>query len=220
LRGVDVRDDLFINCSMKLFLLVAITGAALALLVSCGGLPPSTSPTDALVIGSFILDFPTGFFDKSRMSIRSGVQLNFLDLTSGAYFSVFTRRGHFWFIAKGGDDYELVSYEYITTIGANDYHLGARSIGVGFHTRPGDVIYPGDFRFTFTMPPNSTQIAQPAGELDYELEDKMLSAMRIDYVFRDSSAPLQWNDKALVDFMQGLASESLWLGQEVVDVGN
>jgi hypothetical protein len=196
-----------------------ICSVALALLASCAGLPPSGGPSDALVIGSLVLDFPTGFFDKSRMSIGSGVRLNFLDVNSDTYFTVHTQKGHFWFIANGGDDYELVSFDYITQIGANDYHLGARSVGIRFHTSPGKVVYPGDFRFIFTMPPNSTQLAQPAAERDFELEDMTLAAMRIDYVFRDSEAPRKWNDEALMDFMRGLASQSLWLGQEIVDAG-
>jgi hypothetical protein len=198
---------------------ISLSAVALALLISCAGLPPSVGPNDSLVIGSFVLDFPKGFFDMSRTSIQTGVQLNFRDVTDGRNFSVRTQRGHFWFIAAGGHDYTLESFELFKSIGGDYYSVGTRPVGTTFRAEKEKVIYPGDFRFIFSQPLNSVQIAQPFGEPDYHVAIQPESGVRIDYVYGYSSAPRQWDDRALTDFMKELDPASPWSDREIVDVG-
>ncbi len=216
MRGLDSPDVLLVDYRMKHYLL---TATALALLISCAGLPSSIGTNDSLVIGSFTLDFPKGFFDISRTSIESGVQLNFRDVTDGKNFSIRTRKGHFWFIAAGGHDYELVSFELLKSTGGDYYNIGTRDIGITFPTEQGKVIYPGDFRCIFSLPLNSTWIARPFGEPDYHVAIQPESGTRIDYVYRYSTAPRQWDDQTLRDFMKGLDPASPWLDREIIEVG-
>ncbi len=166
-----------------------------------------------------MLDFPKGFFDMSLTSIGTGVQLNFRDVTDGKNFSIRTQKGHFWFIAAGGHDYELVSFELLKSDSGDYYNIGTRDIGITFPTEQGKVIYPGDFRFIFSLPLNSTWIARPFGEPDYHVAIQPEAGTRIDYVYRYSTVPRQWNDEALTDFMKGLDPAGPWLDRETVDAG-
>ncbi len=201
---------------MKPFLLSVTT---LVFLISCAGLPPSAGPDDSLVIGSFVLDFPKGFYDLSRMSIENGVLLQIQDKTGGGSFSVYTQKGRFWFMAVAAHDYRLVSYRLVKSIGGVDYHLGKRDIDIAFTALPGKVNYVGDFRYVFNMPLNSRWIAREFCEPDYQMEITLDSATRIDYVYEYSSAPRQWDVQALNDFMKELSPASPWLDREIVEVG-
>ena len=47
---------------MKWLGALVLTAGMIVLLLSCAGLPEPTEDTDTLVIGTFVVDFPEGFF--------------------------------------------------------------------------------------------------------------------------------------------------------------
>ncbi len=141
----------------KLFPLLLLAGVFLA---SCASFPKPESDTDTLVVGSFIADFPDGFFDTPARKLDSGLRLDFVNVNTQKSFSVVTGKGgYFFFLANGGDHYQLASYSYDVTIETKGYYRGGNRLTYSFNAEPGSVTYLGHFLFTSSSP----QMTHPEG---------------------------------------------------------
>ena len=81
------------------------------LLVSCAGFPQPVEEATTLIIGSWILDFPDGFFDTPARQFDMNVQLSFHNTTQDKRFAIYTNRGYFYFQSNGTDDYVLEKFQ-------------------------------------------------------------------------------------------------------------
>lgn len=52
------------------------------ILVSCASFPEPKEEGDSLVIGSFVVDFPDGFFNKAPRTVKEGVWIEFENITT------------------------------------------------------------------------------------------------------------------------------------------
>ena len=120
---------------MKRFLL--LLGLVIAL-VSCAGLPKPKSEGDSLVIGSLILDFPDGFFDRSPKKFDTNVRLFFKNTTRNKSFTLGTAGGYFCFLTNGTDEYVLETSQIIKMlIGNTRYSFHGDTINFKISTVPG-----------------------------------------------------------------------------------
>ena len=159
----------------KLFVMLAIS----VLLASCSTLPGPHTADDSLVIGYFSLYFPGGFFDTGQSSVNSGIELDFRDITTGGSFAKFLYNGHFAFVARGGDTYELVSSRAdIADGGSLSYILGPRAINLRIEASPGRVLYLGNVTVTYT-----------------EMKDTLAFRPEVDYKQINMGGPAGGHDK-------------------------
>jgi hypothetical protein len=99
---------------------------AILLLASCAGLPKPENQSDALVIGSFVLDYPDGFFGETARTIETNIRLDIRNKTTDATFSVVTsRKGFFYFRSNGTDQFEVRHYSYNVSDTTGTYSGGA-----------------------------------------------------------------------------------------------
>lgn len=81
--------------SLKALFLVAVLDV-----LSCAGIPKPETPQDTLIIGSFVLDFPDGFFDDPSRAITSGIELTITNTTKDSSFSVRDRAKRLLFLSQ------------------------------------------------------------------------------------------------------------------------
>ncbi len=145
----------------KLILLIAVVMVAL---VSCSSLPKPESEDDSLVIGSLVLDFPDGFFDRPPDKFSTGVQLRIVNQTQGTSFDVVTTSGgYFWFMSNGTDSYMLERYTLKTRTAGGTYSAGG-ILDYGWTVSPGRIDYIGHFVVTYKKP--DKMVTSSPGERD------------------------------------------------------
>ena len=205
---------------MKLSALVI----ASVLLASCSSLPGPHSPEDSLVIGSFSMYFPGGFFDTAQSSLDGNIELDFRDVTTGHSVVKFLYNGHFAFLARGGDTYELVSSRANLLNGSRRYILGPRTIGLKIEPSPGQTLYLGNVTLTYTQMKDTLSVHP---EVDYEtiamgssagMSPNVVGANIRDDKYYDVSVSQTWDDTALLSYMKKQDPSSPWLSRGVVDV--
>ena len=133
--------------------ILPVLGVFLGLLVSCAGIPSAEKPTDTLVIGSFLVDFPDGFFNEEPRTFSSGIALTFTNVTSGSSFTIITAdKGYFWFLSNGTDSYELARYHYDYVSGSRHRFVLDSKIGYSFTTTPQSLLYVGHLELIYARP--------------------------------------------------------------------
>jgi hypothetical protein len=132
----------------RLIIPVAIAFA----LISCASLPRPQSSDDSLVIGSFVVDFPDGFFDRPAATFASGVWVKIANQTRGTSFQIITTPGgYFWFMSNGSDSYSLEGFEFKTQTASGTYSIRDK-IDYKWTVSPGHVHYIGHLAFTYKKP--------------------------------------------------------------------
>ena len=182
----------------KLLVIVSV----MVLLISCTTmLPLPEQEGNSLVIGSFILDFPDGFFDLSPRKFDSYVQLQFKNVTQGSSFTLRTRSGYFYFLTNGTDKYILEYFKLgQTTIGTTRYTFGGEMLNLQISTLPNKVIYLGHIVFTEASP-------DVAKRRD----------ITTTYEFEPSST-VSWNRDLLLQYISAQHGAP-WLDYEIVEYG-
>ncbi len=171
--------------------------STILVLASCAGLPKAESESDSLVVGSFVLDYPDGFFDKPARTIESNIRLNFLNRSTGATFWVVTTRGgYFYFTTNGIDQFDLTSYAFTVPEKEGTYSGGGEfkyPIDVSRHC----VQYVGHLTLTY---------AHPSME--------MAGSSRMSWNF-DTSYERKSRKAEMIEFLRDTDPETPWLTLEV-----
>jgi hypothetical protein len=187
---------------MKRFILMA--GIAV-LLFSCASLPEPESQGDSLVIGNLILDFPDGFFNQSRRTITSGVNIRLANLTKGTKFMLTTSPpGYFFFLTNGTDEFELESFEYRTEALGGRYNLGRTPMEIRIRNTPDKVIYLGHIKRSYTLP---------------KLVKSNMEGSRTSWNFEVKWSGT-WDQEALRLYIAEISPDSPWLTHEVMRCNN
>ena len=108
---------------MKKYLILVLISAALVF-SSCSSLPEQKNSDDVLVVGSFILDYPDGFFEMPSRKIKSNVKLKIINTRTKEEINKVTRNGYFHLVAKPGDEFHISHYEHKTKENNGIYTVG------------------------------------------------------------------------------------------------
>ena len=184
---------------------LALSFLVALVVTSCAGLPPAENKDDSLVIGSFIVDFPDGFFDQKPRTIDGCITLTFKNLTQGSSFTVLTTDGgYFWFLSNGSDSYELQKYRW------EDADLPGRkftlesNLGYTFPAVPEKVLYLGHFLLSYRLPEKPDPSAYGGGHVS-EVQWNFTASMK-----REAKTD------AMSEFLKRRAPESAWISHDIV----
>ena len=189
---------------MKWLGALVLTAGMIVLLLSCAGLPKPTEDTDTLVIGTFVVDFPEGFFDLDPRRIINSVKLDFLNVTTKERFTVRTYKEYFYFPARGLEEFVLESFEYSTREESKsdrkitEYSFGPMELNFKIRTKPKSVVYLGHLTFVYSNP-----TIKKHGRYQYYDYEKDLD--------------VQWDRAAVVEYLKGSKEGEAWLAYEVVE---
>ena len=177
--------------------------AMLFILWSCAGFPEPAGEGTSLVIGSLIIDFPDGFYDKPARRFDTDVKVSFKNTTKKSGFDLYTSHGYFYFQSNGTDEYVLKSYNLPDiVIGDTRYSGGGSAIDLKIASMPSKVIYLGHIVLAYAAP----SVAQLSGrESTYKYE---------------TSASWDWDKDELTRFMTQEQADSPWLQMEIIEYGN
>jgi hypothetical protein len=179
---------------MKQLILLA---GVIALLCSCASFPEPESQGDSLVIGSFVLDFPDGFFNQPPRKITSGVTLHMVNVTKNRNFTLMTMYpGYFYFLTNGSDEFKFDSWEFET----EGYQLHRNPIKWRIIPAPDKVIYIGHSSIMYLKPKIKRAYGDQSSTWNFEH----------DFSFK-------WDKEATLQFIKKIAPESQWLSREVVE---
>ena len=192
-----------IRLQKRMGAVLAIAGAAI-LLAGCAGLPEPEGTGNSLIIGSFVLEFPDGFFDRPACTIENGISLRFRNITTDKRFRIKTTYpGFFYFLASGSDDYMLETYAYETQKGTRGtYTLSERKVDLRITPGPDRVVYVGHIAKVYSSPTVHRAYGDRSTTWD----------------FKESWAR-EWNKSAAVLFIADQNPESRWLRYEIVEYG-
>ncbi|HET6485926.1 MAG TPA: hypothetical protein VFH83_05875 [Spirochaetia bacterium] len=147
------------NRSWLLAGLAGLIGAGL-LLVSCASIPKPETESDTLVVGSFAVDYPDGFYNLPPRTLVSNIRLDFMNRSTGKEFWVITDfDGRYSFLSSGGQSYELKSFAYDLRDG-NTSFSGSSSISYRFYAPAHSVLYLGDIHFREEKPTQKTTVSR------------------------------------------------------------
>ena len=185
---------------MKRILAMAALGAGVfAALFACASLPEPESPDNAMVIGSFAMAFPDGFFGGPSRTFTQGAKLYFYNYRTSKTFSVMTDpRGYYSFLSNGTDKYAFLAGEMsLNETGRKSSFSG--QIMRAFPTVPGKVVYLGHFTLSFAKPDRTGKQADKATIWNYE---KVVNQ--------------KWQDELLQQYLTENSPDSAWLQREIV----
>jgi len=182
-----------------------LAAGVLAMLLACATVPEPGGPDNALVTGSFIIDFPDGFFGQADRTFRSGVKLYFANVRTSKTFSLLTgQEGYFSYLSNGSDKYALIAYAMSTNETGQQTEFGGEVMR-GFPTTPGKVVYLGHFTASFTKPNKTTRqaLGQATTFWDYE-----------------KAVTQKWEDDLLLQYLRETSPDSAWLERELLRQGS
>jgi hypothetical protein len=187
---------------MKRVLFVgAIIGVVVGML-SCAGFPEPAGEGNSLIIGSLILDFPDGFYDKPARKFDMNVQLSFRNVTQNTRFDIYTNRGYFYFQTNGTDDYLFEDFQLLKiTIGNTRYSFSGAPINMKIENMPEKVIYLGHIVLTYASPDATKRRGSTT------------------YYSYDLSVSVDWDEEALRQYIVEKQADSPWLDCEIVEYG-
>ena len=180
--------------------------ACILLLGSCAGIPRPETEENALVIGSFVLDYPDGIFEYPARTITGGIYLTIKNNADDSTFTVRTGdNGYFYFLSNGKDSYSLVSYRYtFTAAGRSEYSLEGGIQGA-FTTVPGQVCFLGDLVFINAKGKKTEETTSASGE------------RHTSWSYERSATRGEKPDK-MIEFLRKQDAESPWLSRMVTTV--
>ena len=187
---------------MKRILFVGGVIAIAAAMLSCAGFPEPAVDGNSLVIGSFILDFPDGFFDRPPAKFDMNVKLSFRNVTQNKRFDIYTNRGYFYFQTNGTDQYVLEDFNLQKIkIGNSMYSFGGDPINMRITNSPNKIIYLGDIVYTYAAPGDTSRKA------------------RTTYYNYVPSVHVDWDKEVLGQYIERQNPDSRWLDCEVIEYG-
>ena len=187
---------------MKRILFVGGVIAVAAVMLSCAGFPEPAGDGNSLVVGSFVLDFPDGFFDTPPKKFDMNVQLSFRNSTKNSRFDIYTNRGYFHFQTNGTDEYVLEDFQLLKTkIGNTMYNFPGAKIDMKIANSPNKVIYLGHVIFTYSAP----TAASRKGKSTY-----------YDY---ETDVSVDWDKSLLRQYIEQKNPGSAWLACEIIEYG-
>jgi hypothetical protein len=170
----------------------------LSLMAGCASVPVPEGSDDTLVIGNFVLDFPDGFFDQNRRTIKSGVTLNFINESTGKKFWVLTSDGYFQFLSNGTDWYTFDSF----SSKPSGYTVGGE-IKKKFAVQPHSVAYLGQLTLIYAKPKQTYKTSMDQKTVYWDFE---------------KSSNFAYNEEELRGYLQGEDPQCPWLEYEVARV--
>ena len=183
-------------------LLPAITVLTLAglVLLSCASIPKPEAESDTLVLGTFEVDYPDGFFDQAPRTLVSNIRLDFVNMTTGKEFWATTDFcGHFSFLSAGGQSYALKRSAYDLREG-NETFSGSSSVSYQFSAPTHSVLYVGHLSLREEKPTRKETVS---GETTWSFTDYFDRSDRSDEM------------KA---YLQKSAKDTPWLSYDFVSV--
>jgi hypothetical protein len=167
----------------------------------CASLPKPKGGGSSLVIGSFVMDFPDGFFNEGKRKIEATVTVNFRNITTGQKFNCFTERGGmFYFLTNGSDEFMFESFEYRSSEGSSRYSIGETPLKLKIQTTTDKVIYLGHITFTYAKP--TLERDPGSGTTSWGFE---------------RSIALNWDKDSTLAFILKKQPNSDWLAREVLE---
>ena len=193
----------------KRILFMAGSAAAVTAILSslsCVGLPEPAGEEDSLVIGSLNLEFPEGLYEDTPQKIDMNVQLTFRNVTRNQRFHVYTKRGYFYFLTNGSDEYVLEGFRILKTETDDTVHtFSGQTIGMRIRNSPNRVIYLGHVTVAYSAPRLVRRIG-PGGAIRY-------------YRY-ESRAAVRWDQDRLRRYLAERRSDGPWLELEIEERGS
>jgi hypothetical protein len=190
---------------LKRTFLIAAMSAIAAVVLSCAGIPEPGREGDSLVIGSLILDFPEGLYNSMPQRVDINVRMTFRNVNRNQRFYVYTKRGYFYFLTNGIDDYVLEGFRILKTEVDDTVHsFSDQTADLKIANSPNRVIYLGHVTATYSAP-RLTRRSGPRG--------------RILYYRYKSSVTVEWDQDLLQRYMKHQQTNSLWLDREITECG-
>jgi hypothetical protein len=187
---------------MKRILYVGSVIAIATAMLSCAGFPEPAEDGNSLVVGTFLLDFPDGFFDTPPRKFDMNVKLSFRNVTQNSRFDVYTNRGYFFFQTNGTDQYVLEDFNLQKIkIGNSMYTFGGDPINLKIANSPNKIIYLGDIVYTYNAPEDTSRRG------------------RTTYYSYVPSVQVDWDTDALRQYIEQNNPDSAWLTREIVEYG-
>jgi len=166
----------------------------LFLLLSCASFPEPESQGNSLVIGTFVMDFPDGFFQEPPRKFRSDVVINFANEMTKEKFSLSTSHpGYFYFLSNGTDDYVFESFELKVESGSYWWDMHKTELKKRIITSPDKVIYLGNIVVSYRRP-----------------KKKLEGASMTSWHF-EQSISTAWDRDALTKYIRAKKKDSRWL---------
>jgi len=181
--------------SLKALFLVAVLGV-----LSCAGIPKPETPQDTLVVGSFVLDFPDGFFDDPPRAITSGIELTITNTTKDSSFSVRTGpNGYYSFLSNGSDSFSLTSFFYEEKTLSSRRATIHGTLDMPFETNAGQVRYVGKVTVIYQRPQRTY---------------KNTGDRTIYWAFEPSVSSANCRDE-MIEYIKSMDPECEWLSRDV-----
>ncbi len=191
--------------ALKRASLIASVCVLVSAMSSCAAFPEPVREGDSLVIGSLILDFPEGLYDSTTRIVDMNVRLTFRNVARNQRFHVYTKRGYYYFLTNGLDDYFLESYKILNTDADGTlYSFSDQPVALKITNSPNQVIYLGHVTATYSAP----RLLQRRG-----------SGGRISYYRYDTIADVEWDRDLLRRYMTRRQPDSPWLDLEIIEYG-
>lgn len=192
--------------------------SAIVFLASCANLPQPKDAQETLIVGSFALYFPGGYFDSPHTEIDSQIRLDFHDVSNGGWRSVYVWYGHFWLTVNGSDEYVLESSRAnLSTVDAR-YVFRPRTIRLKIPASPGTVLYLGDIQLAYRLPGNPLTVYP---DPDYETVSSLIGWGLLGAVrekFYDVTITQRWSRDSLLSYLKRVDKEGQWLSKDIKNV--
>lgn len=189
---------------MKRILFMAGSAAAVTAILSslsCAGLPEPAGEGDSLVIGSLNLEFPEGLYGDTPQTIDINVQLTFRNVARNQRFHVYTKRGYFYFLTNGSDEYILEGFRIQKTATDDTVHtFSGQVVDLRIPNSPNRVIYLGHVTVAYSAP-RLVRRTGPRGSTRY-------------YRY-ESRAAVRWDQDLLRRYLAEQQPDGPWLDLEI-----
>ena len=135
---------------------------SVVLFISCTTFyPVPESPSDSLVIGYVEYDFPDGFFNMPPKLLRTGIKVNYTNLSTGQDLYCKSNYGYFRFVCDGNAEILIKSAEYRYDGMEQKITLSPIEINQKIQLVEQKVIYLGHLNVTYSLPEVEGREYQP-----------------------------------------------------------
>ena len=194
---------------MRRILLTAGSAAVVTAILSslsCVGLPEPSGEGDSLVIGSLNLDFPEGLYGDTPQTIDMNVRLTFRNISRNQRFHVYTKRGYFYFLTNGSDEYVLEGFRILKIETGDMVHtFSGQTIGMRIRNSPNRVIYLGHVTIAYSAPRLVRRTGPEGSTRCYRYEGR---------------AAVRWDQDRLRRYLAGRRPDGPWLELEIEERGS
>ena len=174
-------------------------------LLACAGFPEPEGERDSLVIGSLILDFPEGLYDAVPHKVDMNVRVTIRNVTRNERFHVYTKRGYFYFLTNGTDEFNLESFRILNTQVDDTLHsFSDQPVDLKISNFPSRVVYLGHINAVYSAPQLVRAIGGRGG---------------IQFYSYGVSVTAEWDQERLQRDFARRRPDSFWLNLRITEYG-